>query len=41
MKCYSQPVIVYRFEYDDFRTGFDATLAGQTGKVVLDWTSLA
>ena len=35
------PVITHRFEYDDYQAGFDAMLAGQTGKVVLDWTSLA
>jgi threonine 3-dehydrogenase len=35
------PVITHRFEYDDFQTGFDAMILGQTGKVVLDWTSLA
>jgi threonine 3-dehydrogenase len=35
------PVITHRFEYDDFQAGFDAMLAGQTGKVILDWTSLA
>jgi threonine 3-dehydrogenase len=34
------PVITHRFEYDDFQTGFDAMISGQTGKVVLDWTSL-
>jgi MoxR-like ATPase len=27
-------------EYDDFQTGFDAMISGQTGQVVLDWTSL-
>jgi threonine 3-dehydrogenase len=35
------PVITHRFEYDDFQAGFDAMISGQTGKVVLDWTSLA
>ncbi len=36
-----EPVITHRFAYTDFQKGFDAMIAGQTGKVVLDWTSLA
>lgn len=35
------PVITHRFPYDEFQQGFDAMISGQTGKVVLDWTSLA
>jgi len=35
------PVITHRFPYYDFQKGFDAMISGQTGKVVLDWTSLA
>jgi threonine 3-dehydrogenase len=35
------PVITHRFAYNDFKQGFDAMISGQTGKVVLDWTSLA
>ena len=35
------PVITHRFAYNDFLKGFDAMISGQTGKVVLDWTSLA
>jgi threonine 3-dehydrogenase len=35
------PVITHRFTYNDFLKGFDAMISGQTGKVVLDWTSLA
>src|SRR4051812_4964740 len=35
-----EPVITHRFPYMDFQKGFDAMIAGQTGKVVLDWTSL-
>jgi len=35
------PVITHRFKYTDYQAGFDAMIAGQTGKVVLDWTSLA
>jgi threonine 3-dehydrogenase len=33
------PVITHRFAYSDFQRGFDAMISGQTGKVVLDWTS--
>jgi threonine 3-dehydrogenase len=36
-----EPIITHRFAYTDFQEGFDAMIAGQTGKVVLDWTSLA
>jgi threonine 3-dehydrogenase len=35
-----EPVITHRFAYSDFQKGFDAMMSGQTGKVVLDWTSL-
>jgi len=35
------PVITHRFSYADFQLGFDAMISGRTGKVVLDWTSLA
>jgi threonine 3-dehydrogenase len=35
------PVITHRLPYTDFQSGFDAMISGQTGKVVLDWTSLA
>jgi threonine 3-dehydrogenase len=35
------PVITHRFAYHDFQHGFDAMISGQTGKVILDWTSLA
>jgi threonine 3-dehydrogenase len=35
-----EPVITHRFAYSDFQKGFDAMISGQTGKVVLDWTSL-
>jgi threonine 3-dehydrogenase len=35
------PVITHRFPYDEFQRGFDAMISGHTGKVVLDWTSLA
>ncbi len=35
-----EPVITHRFAYSDFQQGFEAMISGQTGKVVLDWTSL-
>jgi threonine 3-dehydrogenase len=34
------PVITHRFAFEDFQEGFDAMISGQTGKVVLDLTSL-
>ena len=35
------PVITHRFAYTDFQLGLEAMISGQTGKVILDWTSLA
>ena len=35
------PVITHRYPYSDFEKGFAAMISGETGKVVLDWTSLA
>ena len=35
------PVITHRFAYNDFQLGFETIISGQTGKVILDWTSLA
>jgi threonine 3-dehydrogenase len=35
------PVITHRFPYQDYELGFEAMISGETGKVVLDWTSLA
>jgi threonine 3-dehydrogenase len=35
------PVITHRYAYGDFEKGFAAMISGNTGKVVLDWTSLA
>jgi threonine 3-dehydrogenase len=35
------PVITHRYSYSDFEKGFAAMISGETGKVVLDWTSLA
>ena len=34
------PVITHRFPYGEFENGFAAMISGETGKVVLDWTSL-
>ena len=34
------PAITHRLPARDFRTGFEAMLSGQSGKVVLDWTQL-
>jgi len=34
------PVITHRFAYSDYQKGFEAMISGQTGKVILDWTSL-
>ncbi|HMG86956.1 MAG TPA: L-threonine 3-dehydrogenase [Terracidiphilus sp.] len=34
------PVITHRYAYSDFEKGFAAMISGDTGKVVLDWTSL-
>lgn len=33
------PVITHRLSYSEFQQGFDAMISGQTGKVVLNWTS--
>jgi len=35
------PIITHRFAWHDFQKGFDAMISGSTGKVILDWTSLA
>jgi threonine 3-dehydrogenase len=35
------PVITHRYSYSEFEKGFAAMISGETGKVVLDWTSLA
>lgn len=34
-----KPVITHRFHYTEFQKGFDAMLAGNCGKVVLDWSN--
>ena len=33
------PIITHRFHYTDFQKGFDAMKSGNSGKVVLDWTT--
>ncbi len=33
------PVITHRFDYTEFEKGFEAMMSGQTGKVILDWTT--
>ncbi|WP_020683061.1 L-threonine 3-dehydrogenase [Marinobacterium rhizophilum] len=33
------PVITHHFKVDDFEAGFAAMQSGQSGKVILDWTS--
>jgi threonine 3-dehydrogenase len=35
------PIITHRFAWNEFQKGFDAMISGNTGKVILDWTSLA
>ena len=34
------PVITHRFDIQDWQKGFDAMISGQSGKVILDWTTL-
>jgi len=34
-----KPVITHRFAYDDFEKGFEVMNAGNSGKVILDWTT--
>jgi len=33
-------IITHRYDYTDFQKGFDAMCSGQSGKVILDWTSI-
>jgi threonine 3-dehydrogenase len=33
-------VITHRFSYKDYEKGFEAMIGGQTGKVLLDWTTV-
>ncbi|HZY63529.1 MAG TPA: L-threonine 3-dehydrogenase [Edaphobacter sp.] len=34
------PIITHRYSYAEFEQGFQAMMSGNTGKVILDWTSL-
>jgi len=34
-----RPVITHRYHYTEFQEAFDVMLSGQSGKIVLDWTS--
>ena len=34
------PVITHRFSATDYEQGFEVMRSGQSGKVILDWTSL-
>jgi threonine 3-dehydrogenase len=33
------PILTHHFPVNDFKTGFEAMLSGQSGKVVLDWAA--
>ena len=33
------PIITHRYHYTEFEKGFEAMLSGNSGKVVLDWTT--
>jgi threonine 3-dehydrogenase len=33
------PIITHRFDHTEFEKGFEAMMSGQTGKVILDWTT--
>lgn len=35
-----EKIITHRFDYSQFQQGFDVMRSGQSGKVILDWTSL-
>jgi threonine 3-dehydrogenase len=34
-----RPVITHRFPYREFQQGFDVMRSGQSGRVLLDWTT--
>ncbi len=34
-----EPMITHRFHYTEFEKGFEAMISGNSGKVVLDWTT--
>lgn len=36
-----RPLITHRLDFRDFEQGFEAMLSGQSGKVILDWTTAA
>jgi len=31
------PIITHQFHIDEFQTGFDTMISGQSGKVILNW----
>jgi threonine 3-dehydrogenase len=33
------PILTHHFPADQFKTGFEAMLSGQSGKVILDWAA--
>ncbi len=35
-----RPIITHRFDHAQFQQGFDVMLSGQSGKVILDWTTV-
>ena len=34
-----EPIITHRYHYTEFEKGFEAMISGNSGKVVLDWTT--
>jgi threonine 3-dehydrogenase len=34
-----RPVITHRFPFQDFEKGFEAMMSGQSGKVILNWST--
>jgi threonine 3-dehydrogenase len=34
-----RPVITHRFDYHEFREGFEVMMSGQSGKVILNWAT--
>jgi threonine 3-dehydrogenase len=33
------PILTHRFAVDDYEKAFDTMLSGESGKVILDWTT--
>jgi threonine 3-dehydrogenase len=33
------PIITHHYKVEEFKTGFETMLSGQSGKVILDWTA--